>query len=251
MLAGKTNALIKKVIFPELKVLYGTRKGCAVWPRLDITKLIQVHALNDTCTKYDTVLQSCDFLLQNYHKTRHDITTLLAQNFYWYLQKPGLYVYYIQINERHLNLCYWYLFLLHECTNCHCRWLCPKFRYVCEWNLHSFGPLYGAERSFDANILGYLAGPIFVCQIIQEECQVLRWASGYIRTGEDGDWFSTRRQAYLVSETSNPLGGRWISIRHFWIMWHIFICICIFIHPSSHIYIWALNVSIQMCNVIL
>lgn len=30
MLAGKTNALIKKVIFPELKVLYGTRKGCAV-----------------------------------------------------------------------------------------------------------------------------------------------------------------------------------------------------------------------------
>lgn len=30
MLAGKTNALIRKVIFPELKVLYGTRKGCAV-----------------------------------------------------------------------------------------------------------------------------------------------------------------------------------------------------------------------------
>jgi len=30
MLAGKTNALISKVIFPELKVLYGTRKGCAV-----------------------------------------------------------------------------------------------------------------------------------------------------------------------------------------------------------------------------
>ncbi|KAJ9586643.1 hypothetical protein L9F63_019745, partial [Diploptera punctata] len=30
ILAGKTNALIKRVIFPELKVLYGTRKGCAV-----------------------------------------------------------------------------------------------------------------------------------------------------------------------------------------------------------------------------
>ncbi|XP_075227166.1 beta-1,4-glucuronyltransferase 1 isoform X2 [Lycorma delicatula] len=30
VLAGKTNALISKIIFPELKVLYGTRKGCAV-----------------------------------------------------------------------------------------------------------------------------------------------------------------------------------------------------------------------------
>ncbi|XP_034234070.1 beta-1,4-glucuronyltransferase 1 [Thrips palmi] len=30
MLAGKTNVLIRRVIFPELKVLYGTRKGCAV-----------------------------------------------------------------------------------------------------------------------------------------------------------------------------------------------------------------------------
>lgn len=30
MLTAKTNALIKKVIFPELKILYGTRKGCAV-----------------------------------------------------------------------------------------------------------------------------------------------------------------------------------------------------------------------------
>ncbi|XP_012253233.1 beta-1,4-glucuronyltransferase 1 [Athalia rosae] len=30
MLSGKTNALIKKIIVPELKVLYGTRKGCAV-----------------------------------------------------------------------------------------------------------------------------------------------------------------------------------------------------------------------------
>ncbi|XP_015600174.1 beta-1,4-glucuronyltransferase 1 [Cephus cinctus] len=30
MLTSKTNALIKKIIFPELKVLYGTRKGCAV-----------------------------------------------------------------------------------------------------------------------------------------------------------------------------------------------------------------------------
>lgn len=29
-LAGKTNSLIRKIIFPELKVLYGTRKGCAV-----------------------------------------------------------------------------------------------------------------------------------------------------------------------------------------------------------------------------
>lgn len=30
MLAAKTNQLIKKIIFPELKVIYGTRKGCAV-----------------------------------------------------------------------------------------------------------------------------------------------------------------------------------------------------------------------------
>lgn len=30
MLAGKTNQLIKKVIYPELQALYGTRKGCAV-----------------------------------------------------------------------------------------------------------------------------------------------------------------------------------------------------------------------------
>lgn len=30
MLAGKTRRLIKKIIFPELKVLYKTRKGCAV-----------------------------------------------------------------------------------------------------------------------------------------------------------------------------------------------------------------------------
>ncbi|KAJ1520927.1 hypothetical protein ONE63_004005 [Megalurothrips usitatus] len=30
LLAGKTNVLIRRVIFPELKVLYGTRKGCAV-----------------------------------------------------------------------------------------------------------------------------------------------------------------------------------------------------------------------------
>ncbi|XP_028132839.1 beta-1,4-glucuronyltransferase 1 [Diabrotica virgifera virgifera] len=30
MLAGKTHQLINKIIFPELKVLYGVRKGCAV-----------------------------------------------------------------------------------------------------------------------------------------------------------------------------------------------------------------------------
>ncbi|XP_073981520.1 beta-1,4-glucuronyltransferase 1 [Rhodnius prolixus] len=30
VLAGKTNSLIRKVIFPELKILYGTKKGCAV-----------------------------------------------------------------------------------------------------------------------------------------------------------------------------------------------------------------------------
>lgn len=30
MLAGKTNQLIKKIIYPELQVMYGTRKGCAV-----------------------------------------------------------------------------------------------------------------------------------------------------------------------------------------------------------------------------
>jgi hypothetical protein len=30
MLAARTNQLIKKIIFPELKVLYGVRKGCAV-----------------------------------------------------------------------------------------------------------------------------------------------------------------------------------------------------------------------------
>lgn len=29
-LAGKTNQLIRRIIFPELKVLYGTKKGCAV-----------------------------------------------------------------------------------------------------------------------------------------------------------------------------------------------------------------------------
>ncbi|XP_030381132.1 beta-1,4-glucuronyltransferase 1-like isoform X1 [Scaptodrosophila lebanonensis] len=30
MLAGKTNQLIRKIIYPELKIMYGTRKGCAV-----------------------------------------------------------------------------------------------------------------------------------------------------------------------------------------------------------------------------
>ncbi|KAL1451197.1 hypothetical protein WDU94_003481 [Cyamophila willieti] len=30
VLAGKTNALIRKVIVPELRILYGVRKGCAV-----------------------------------------------------------------------------------------------------------------------------------------------------------------------------------------------------------------------------
>ncbi|XP_071874364.1 beta-1,4-glucuronyltransferase 1 isoform X2 [Bombus fervidus] len=30
MLTAKTNALIRKIIIPELKILYGTRKGCAV-----------------------------------------------------------------------------------------------------------------------------------------------------------------------------------------------------------------------------
>uniref|UniRef100_A0A182J7K7 N-acetyllactosaminide beta-1,3-N-acetylglucosaminyltransferase n=1 Tax=Anopheles atroparvus TaxID=41427 RepID=A0A182J7K7_ANOAO len=30
MLASKTNQLIKKIIYPELQVMYGTRKGCAV-----------------------------------------------------------------------------------------------------------------------------------------------------------------------------------------------------------------------------
>jgi hypothetical protein len=30
VLAAKTNQLIKKIIYPELQVLYGTRKGCAV-----------------------------------------------------------------------------------------------------------------------------------------------------------------------------------------------------------------------------
>ncbi|KAJ8921858.1 hypothetical protein NQ315_008490 [Exocentrus adspersus] len=30
MLAAKTNQLIRKIIFPELKVLYGVKKGCAV-----------------------------------------------------------------------------------------------------------------------------------------------------------------------------------------------------------------------------
>lgn len=31
ILAAKTNSLIRKIIFPELKVLFGVRKGCAVW----------------------------------------------------------------------------------------------------------------------------------------------------------------------------------------------------------------------------
>lgn len=30
ILAAKTNSLIRKIIFPELKVLFGVRKGCAV-----------------------------------------------------------------------------------------------------------------------------------------------------------------------------------------------------------------------------
>lgn len=30
MLAGKTNQLIKKIIYPELRIMYGQRKGCAV-----------------------------------------------------------------------------------------------------------------------------------------------------------------------------------------------------------------------------
>lgn len=30
LLAAKTNQLIKKIIFPELKILYGIRKGCGV-----------------------------------------------------------------------------------------------------------------------------------------------------------------------------------------------------------------------------
>lgn len=30
MLAAKTNQLIKKIIYPELQVMYGSRKGCAV-----------------------------------------------------------------------------------------------------------------------------------------------------------------------------------------------------------------------------
>lgn len=30
MLAAKTNQLIKKIIYPELQVMYGVRKGCAV-----------------------------------------------------------------------------------------------------------------------------------------------------------------------------------------------------------------------------
>lgn len=30
LLAGKTNQLINKVIIPELKILYGVRKGCAI-----------------------------------------------------------------------------------------------------------------------------------------------------------------------------------------------------------------------------
>lgn len=30
MLAAKTNQLIKKIIWPELQVMYGVKKGCAV-----------------------------------------------------------------------------------------------------------------------------------------------------------------------------------------------------------------------------
>ncbi|KAK6636672.1 hypothetical protein RUM43_010334 [Polyplax serrata] len=30
ILAAKTNSLIRKVILPELKAIYGTRKGCVV-----------------------------------------------------------------------------------------------------------------------------------------------------------------------------------------------------------------------------
>lgn len=30
MYAAKTNQLIKKIIFPELQVMYGVRKGCTI-----------------------------------------------------------------------------------------------------------------------------------------------------------------------------------------------------------------------------
>lgn len=30
MLSGKTNQLIRKIIYPELKIMYGMRKGCAI-----------------------------------------------------------------------------------------------------------------------------------------------------------------------------------------------------------------------------
>ncbi|KAH8269329.1 hypothetical protein KR018_004619 [Drosophila ironensis] len=30
MLSGKTNQLIRKIIYPELRIMYGTRKGCAI-----------------------------------------------------------------------------------------------------------------------------------------------------------------------------------------------------------------------------
>jgi len=35
-IAARTNSLIKKEILPQLKVLYGVRKGCAVWRLLHL-----------------------------------------------------------------------------------------------------------------------------------------------------------------------------------------------------------------------
>uniref|UniRef100_A0A336M367 CSON001446 protein n=2 Tax=Culicoides sonorensis TaxID=179676 RepID=A0A336M367_CULSO len=44
MLAGKTNQLIKKVIYPELQKLYGVKKGCAVY-KIFLYKYIKIGSI--------------------------------------------------------------------------------------------------------------------------------------------------------------------------------------------------------------
>jgi hypothetical protein len=41
-LDGKKNEIIRKVIFNEMKVIYGKRKGCEVWKRMEREKILKV-----------------------------------------------------------------------------------------------------------------------------------------------------------------------------------------------------------------
>jgi hypothetical protein len=75
-LSARTNLLIKNIILPELQVLYGTRNGCTVWPRLDSAKRLQVRALNMIqCYQFVTYLFSSPslWLAASYYRsnTKH------------------------------------------------------------------------------------------------------------------------------------------------------------------------------------